>query len=143
MAVITLQGGLNMGRALALCNHIVMTTTAGTNDITVINSTGSHRRPGCWSRLMTGITGVGGIDVAGTLATGDGSIVTTETGTDDFVVVNRRCSNRCPGCREHGMTGIAVIGCINMGRILAAGCRSIVPGKTVIDETGVINRRYL
>jgi len=59
MAVITLQRRLNVRRALALRNHIVVTTAAGTNDLRMIHGTGCNRRPGCWTGLMTRIARIG------------------------------------------------------------------------------------
>jgi len=92
---------------------------------------------------MTGVAGVGAINVRSGFTGSDCSVMTTETGSRDLAMINRRCGNWRPGGREHGMTGVTAIGTVNVGWALAASCRSIVTGKTIIDETGVINRRYL
>ena len=67
--------------------------------------------------------------------------MTTETGTDHFVVVNRVAGNRCPVSREHIMAGVAIVGRVDVTRILTAGRHAIVTGDTVANKATVINRR--
>ena len=75
------------------CSAIV-TTYTGTNDITVVYCISSHWRPWRRARLMAGITGIGGVDMVHTLATGRRAIVTTETGTDNLGMVYRSTGYR-------------------------------------------------
>ena len=80
---------------------------------------------------MAGITVITAIDMRIALATGGGSIVTTNTGTDDLRMINiSRCHWR-PGRRERRMTGITRICGINVSVTFTTGIGAVVTTDTV------------
>lgn len=125
------------------CSRSIVATNTGANDITVVYCTIGHWSPRSRSRLMTGIAGVGRIDMTSTLSTGSSAIVTTKAGTDDFVVIYCCCGNGCPCGREYGMTCIADIRAIDVISAFTAGRNAIVAGNTVTDKSCVINSSNL
>ena len=114
MAGITGICAVDMIDGLATGNHIVMATHTGTNDMGVIHSCVRYGYPGCGSWLMTGITGIRAIDVAGRFSGRRCSVVTTETGAYNFIMIYSIRRHRRPRCREYRMAGIAGVGGINM-----------------------------
>ena len=56
--------GINVCCALTAGKRAVMTTDTGTDNMTMIDRADLHRNPGCWARLMTGVTGIGGINMS-------------------------------------------------------------------------------
>ena len=74
------------------------------------------------------------------LATGNGAIVTTDTGTNDLVVINCATGNRCPGCWAWFMTGIASVRGINMTGGLATGNGAIMTAGTGTNHISMVNR---
>ena len=63
---------------------------------------------------MTGITNIRRWNMTGTLTTGDSTIMTIKTGTDDLRMIDRNGRYWCPGCREFLVTGITDIATGNM-----------------------------
>ena len=120
-----------------------MAAAAGANDIAMIYCRVSDWHPGCGSWLMAGIAGIGAANVIATLAARSSTIMTTETGANDFVMVNVVAGDRCPGSRKYRVASITGIAGINMVSALTAGSCAIVAGKAIIDETCVIYRRNL
>lgn len=116
----------------------VMTAGTGSDDMTMIYGIRSDRCPRRRSWLMTGVTGVGGINMATALTAGCCSIMTTRTDTNDLRVVNSTGCNRCPGCREHCMARIAGIGGIDVTCTLTTGGGAVMAAKAVVHKTAVI-----
>lgn len=115
-----------------------MTTDTGANHMTMINCAAGHGCPGCGSRLMAGVAGIAGIDMATTLTTGGCAVMTTEAGANHLIMINGVTGDRCPVGREHRMAGIAIIACVYMAGIFTAGRNAIVTTYTVTDETGMV-----
>jgi len=78
-----------MARAFTLRRHIIMTAGTHTKNFVMIHRAIRHRRPGCWTRLMTRVAGVCGIDVVRTFAGRHDAIVTARAATDNLRVIHR------------------------------------------------------
>ena len=63
--------GVDMRSTLARSNHTIMTTDTAADNLRMIHGTGCNRNPGSRSRLVTGITHIGGIDMIKTFTTGN------------------------------------------------------------------------
>jgi len=63
MACTAVVSRIWMITGFTLRDGIVMTTRTGTENVTMIHSAGLHGRPGCRARLVTGITGIGAVNV--------------------------------------------------------------------------------
>lgn len=75
---------------------------------------------------MAGIALVAAANMVGALTTGQGAIMTTDTGTNHLRVVNGVCRNGNPWRGTRGMTGIALLRAINMTRSFATGNDSVM-----------------
>ena len=126
MTGIALRGSCNVCRAFARCYCIVMTTTAHTKNFIVINSIVGDRYPRCWCRLMTGFAHISSCNVGRTLAAGDRTVVTTETGANHLCMINCSRCNRRPEIRPRCMASITDITGVNVIDTLATGNGSVV-----------------
>lgn len=63
---------------------------------------------------MTSITHIGAIQVTIILATGNGTIVTTDTSTNDLTMIHPIGHYRCPGRWKLVMAGITSIAGVDM-----------------------------
>ena len=109
MAGITFFGGVEMVCVFAGGDGAIMATGANANDFIVIYIGRRDRLPGGWSDGMTGIAIIRRSDMRCPFTAGDGSIVTTDAGTDDLRVIYCNWLNGCPGGRERGMTTVALV----------------------------------
>ena len=91
-----------------------MTAGTGTNDMRVIDCTVGHWCPGYWTGLVTGFTGVGGINMTGGFARCQGTVVTAGTDTQYLRVIDRVTGNRCPRLWWYTMAGIAQVTAADM-----------------------------
>lgn len=91
---------------------------------------------------MTGITHVRGTWVRPRFARGDGVVMATGTGTDNLRMIHRICRHRRPGCREHGMAGIANVSGVNMAREFTRGRYAVMAGYTISGEITVVHCRH-
>lgn len=92
----------------------IVTTDTGADDFGVIHHGRRHRCPGRRPGGMTGIAGIGRVDVTGTLAGCNYPIVTADTGAIDLAVVNRGRRYGVPGIGAGQVTGIAVVAGIDV-----------------------------
>jgi len=88
---------------------------------------------------MAGITIVGGIGMIARLTLRNRSIVTTDTATDHFVVI-QRCNKRQPGIGRHPVAGVTIIRRIGVVARFTLRNRSIVTTDTATDYFVVIQR---
>jgi hypothetical protein len=75
------------------------------------------------------------------LTTRYSAIVTTETGTDDFTVIQRR-NKWQPAIWRHTMTGVTVIGCIRMVARFTLRDNVVMTAGASTDNFIVIQWRY-
>ena len=121
MAGITGVGAVNVTTGFTARNCSVVTTRTRTDDMTVINSAGLNWSPRCRSRLVTGITGVGAINVACGFTGCHAAVMTARTDADDLCMIDTRTGNGRPQCREYRMAGITGIRSIYMVTTLTTG----------------------
>lgn len=139
MAGIAFLGGGEMGGGLAGGNGVVMATAASADHLTVIDGGWRHRYPGRWSRLMTGFTGQGALDMTDGTAAGGEIIMTVDTGAADGTVIHPGIENRRPGRRRLVMAGIALVGAAYMSDALATGRDAVMTGNAITTETAVVD----
>lgn len=80
--------GINVACGFPAGNNPVVAACAGTYHVTMIHGTRLYGRPRRGSWLMTGIAGVGGIDVRSTLAGCNSAIVATGTNAGDLRMIH-------------------------------------------------------
>lgn len=114
MAVIAFQGRLDMRRSFALRVHVIVATGADTQCLCMVHRAGRHRHPGYRSRLMAGVTDIGGINMTSGLATGNTAIVATDTGAYHLGVIHIGRRQWRPRCGCSLVASFAVIGGIYM-----------------------------
>ncbi len=88
MASVAGVAAINMGWTFALRNHTIVATGASANDMSMIYSIVGHWSPWCRPRLVTGVTGVGAVNVVGRLATGQRTVMTTGADTQNLRMIN-------------------------------------------------------
>ena len=131
MAGITLIATIYMISAFTRGNRTIMTTIASTYDLCMINCRRRYWDPGCRANNMTSITLIGSIDMIGTFTTGHGSIVTTDTGSDNVIVIDSTGRYWNPGGWEALVTGVTSIACCQMTARFTAGRNTIMTGNTI------------
>jgi hypothetical protein len=89
MTIVAFQRCLCMAWAFTLRRHVVMTAGAHTEDFIMIHRAIRHWRPGRWTRLMTRITSVSGVDMVRPFARCHYAIVTTRAAADNLRVIHR------------------------------------------------------
>lgn len=80
MTIITLLGGNNMGGRLAAGDNVIVATGTGANHLGMIHRTCRNRYPRYRPRLMTGIAGIRGINMARRFPRCGYTIMTADTG---------------------------------------------------------------
>lgn len=131
VARITGIAGIYMIGGFTTGNDAVVATGTSPNNLRVIYIRHCHRRPGCRSWLVTGITGISGTNVGRRFATCDGAVMTTGAGTNDLTVIDRTGRHRCPGGRKLLVTKLASVRGIDMGRALTAGGNPVVTADAI------------
>ena len=123
-----------MRRRLATGDRAVVATGASTDHVAMIYRNGWDRCPGYRSRLMTGITSIGGIDMVCRLTGCQCTVMTTGTDTLHFVVIH--CARRYgyPAGREHIMARFANIACRQMRGGLATRRYAIMTTDAVVGK---------
>ena len=114
MTAVTVVRGIRMVTGFALGNTVVVTAGAGTNNLCMVNIARLYRRKGCRARIMTGITGVGAVNMVAWFTNRCCSIVTTETGTNDLCMIHSTGRYRRPAGREYVVAGVTGVGAINV-----------------------------
>ena len=99
----------DMRCAFTGCDRSIMAANTTTRNFIVIYVGRRDRLPWCWPDGMTGIAIIRRSDMRCPFTAGDGSIVTTDAGTDDLRVIYCSWLNGCPGGREYGMTTVALV----------------------------------
>ena len=142
MASLTALRRVNMVRAFTTGGRTVMTAGTRTNNLRMINSCRGYGHPGRGSGCMTRITLITTVDVIGSFATGDNTIMTADTGPNHLRVVN--CGNRYrhPCRRRFLMTEFASITAIDVRWPFATCCHPIVTTDAVIEKRRVIHYRW-
>lgn len=88
---------------------------------------------------MTGITGIAGIDMGRRFSGGDNGVVAINTVTDHLTVINPVTQHRRPACRQLVMTGITLIGTVDVRRRFATGIAAVMATDTVTDKCRVVH----
>ena len=73
------------------------------------------------------------------LTTGNHTIVTTYTASNNLCMIHLGRRNGRPGFRPHGMTGLTRVRCIDVCCTLTTGDHTIVTARTRADHCGMIN----
>ena len=81
---------VDMIARLTGCGCTIMTTKAGTDHFVMVDRTTLYRCPACREDLVTGVAGIGGIDVTTALAAGRCSVVAGKAIIHKTRVVYRR-----------------------------------------------------
>ena len=141
MTGIAVIGGIYVISAFTRSNHSIMTADTGTDDLVVINGAAIYRRPWCRSWLVTGITGIGAIDMIHALTRRHQTIVTTDTGAIHLRMVHHVSGDGRPQSWEFFVAGIAHVRSIYMIRSFTAGGYAVMTANTVIHKWRMINGR--
>ena len=118
-----------------------MTANTGANDLVVINGAAIYRRPRRRSWLVTGITGIGAVDMIHALTRCHHTIVTTDTGAIHLRMVHHVSGDGRPQSGEFFVAGIAYVRSIYMIRSFTAGGYAVMTANTVIHKWRMINGR--
>jgi hypothetical protein len=109
MAGVTSIRSTDMRRRFTAGNGSVMATDARANHLIVVNCAGLYGRPGSGTGLMTGITGIGAVNMIGRFAAGYRAIVATGARAQHFIMIHGAGYHGRPGCRRRFMTRFANI----------------------------------
>lgn len=132
--------GVNVVYRFTRCNGSIMTAGTGANDLRVIDVSTGDWCPGCWARLVAGITVIGTIYVRRTLARGNNPVMATDTATNNLVVVNCIVGYN-PG--RNYMTCLTLVTGINMTGALAGCFSTVMAGNTGFRCQAVVKSRDL
>lgn len=124
-----------MRRMLAAGQRAVVTSVTGAECLRMIDGTGRHWRPVSREFFVTGIAHIGTGYMAGALAVGEYTVVTTDAVIDERGVIHRR---RYP--LLCAMAIATLLGGRNMIRAFARGGYIIVTAGTNADDFVVIHR---
>jgi len=111
MTGFTQVGGINMGSVLAGSNHTVVAIKTG---LPCYRGMIEIHNPVI--RVMTGITGFNRNNMVHAFAARDRAVVTAHTTANDIGMIHTRVCNRSPCNGTRLMTGITIVGGINMCR---------------------------
>lgn len=114
MAGITHVAAINVGGRLAAGNHAIVTACTTADDMPMIDRTGGYRYPLHRTRLVAGVTGIGGVDVRRGFTRSDNAIVATGTYANNLGVIHGVRRQWRPGCRRNAVTSIALISGVDM-----------------------------
>ena len=87
---------INMTGGFTRRDSTIMATDATAHHFIMINVRIGNGRPRCRSGLMTGITGIGGIDMSGTFSASDNTIMTADAGSNHLCVIYCRIIDGYP-----------------------------------------------
>lgn len=91
---------------------------------------------------MAGVTLIGAINMIGAFTTGNGTVMTADTGTDDFGMIDVTIGDRRPGRRARQMTGVAQVAGINMIGPFTAGDSTVMTTGTGAIDLGMVHGGY-
>jgi hypothetical protein len=83
---------------------------------------------------VTGIAGVGAVNMISRFAGSNRTIVTTGARANHFVVIHRTIGDRCPGGRKYIVASITLVGTVNVICTLATGRYTVVTRNTVVHK---------
>lgn len=133
VAAIALGSGLNMRRRFSRCGRTVMTATAGTHDLRMIDANGRHPLVG----VVAAVAGGAAIDVITALCYCPHAVVTRRARLSDTGVVE---AGRLPSGGV--VTADAIVTALDMYRWLAGGDGIVVATLARAFDIGVIDARH-